>query len=95
MKWVILLILCSCVNRERINAVVWNNNFYLIKEKCLTDETLRDLVFYRQLKDGKFQTLALCDMDKDDQTNQMISVTSKDFNEILDEALPKKKARNR
>lgn len=99
----IILILCSCVTREEINAVVWLNNFNCKKneENCKKEildpnnmeflcgryPEIKNRGFYRQLNNGKKEFISICN----ENARNTVTATAKDFNEIIDRALPKPK----
>jgi plasmid replication initiation protein len=84
MKYLMLLLFCSCVTRQEVDAVVWLNNFNaVVADPC-------DHAFYRKLNTGKFEVISICRP----AAHEMVSITSRDFNNILDKALPKPKENN-
>lgn len=92
------LSLSGCaLTREQVDAATWLNNFDFIQHNAQLDELcgtkrspgpLRQLVLYRKLNNGKFQTVPICDIDKN---NPFFSVNSADYQKILEALAPKKR----
>lgn len=86
MKYLFLLLfLVSCVTREQVSAIVWLNNFPLPAEYCEQFPELKLRGFYRKLNNGKIEFVSACKA----EARNMVTSTEKDFNELLDRALPK------
>jgi len=83
----ISLFFVSCVTREQIQATIWLNNFNdSIQPICARDPELKNYGFYRKLNTGKIEFVSVCSL----QAVHFVALPEKDFNNILDQALPKK-----
>lgn len=85
-----LLMICSCVTREEIDAAIWKNNFNdekgSMKELCLTYPEIKDYGFYRKLNDGSLEFVSICNP----IARQFLSMHNDDFVRLMNKALPKK-----
>lgn len=91
MKTFLLILTCflaaNCVTRDQVNAVIWLNNFSSEEMKALCKENpiLHLHGFYRKLDNGTNEIIPICTK----TAGEMLSATPKDYNEILDKALPR------
>ena len=84
-KLFLLLFLCSCVTREKIEATIWLTNAPLPLEYCDQIPELRQYGFYRKLDTGKIEFVSFCKKESRD----FVTMPRSEFDKILDQALPK------
>lgn len=81
----ILLLLSSCMTREKIEATVWLTNAPLPLEYCQQIPELKLYGFYRKLNNGKIEFVSFCKKESRD----FVTMPRSEFDELLDQALPK------
>lgn len=80
-----ILLLGSCVTREKVQSTIWLTNAPLPLEYCDQIPELRMYGFYRKLNSGKLEFVSFCKKESRD----FVIMPKAEFNELLDRALPK------
>lgn len=79
----------GCLTRAKVQALVWLNNSGSPEFLALCEQTpaLKDFGFYRKLDNGQLDFISFCKP----AAQQMLTMTEQDFNNLMDQYLPKPK----
>ena len=80
-----MLLFFGCVTREKIEATIWLTNAPLPLEYCEQIPELKMYGFYRKLNNNKIEFVSFCKKESRD----FVTMPRSEFDEILDQALPK------